>query len=69
VLLLWIAWNQTLGIAGHLGKQFDKLVSTANEAIHRIGDQAVDDAVSALDARARDGIGGDSMGVHCPARF
>ncbi|MDR2452149.1 MAG: hypothetical protein LBE85_10405, partial [Candidatus Accumulibacter sp.] len=56
VLLVWIAWHQTLELAGYLGEQFNKLVSTANKAIHRVGDQAVDDAVNALDARAREEI-------------
>ena len=56
VLLVWIAWNQTLEIANYLGEQFGKLVSTANQAIHRVGDQAIDDAVSALDTRSRDDI-------------
>ncbi|MDR0380168.1 MAG: HAMP domain-containing histidine kinase [Candidatus Accumulibacter sp.] len=56
VLLVWIAWNQTLEIAGYLGRKFDELVLTANQAIRRVGDQAVDDSVKALDARARDEI-------------
>ena len=56
MLLVWIAWNQTLEIAGYLGEQFAKLVSTANQAIHEVGDQAVDDSVNALDVRARDEI-------------
>ncbi|MDR1661523.1 MAG: two-component sensor histidine kinase, partial [Azoarcus sp.] len=53
VLLVWIAWNQTLETAGYLGEQFDELVATANEAIRKVGDQAVDDSVNALDTRAR----------------
>ncbi|MDR0440297.1 MAG: hypothetical protein LBI59_04850, partial [Candidatus Accumulibacter sp.] len=56
VALVWVAWHQTLDLAGYLGEEFQKLVSTANQAIHRIGDQAVDDAVEALDTRARDDI-------------
>jgi signal transduction histidine kinase len=56
VLLVWIAWNQTLETAGHLDTEVDELVDTANQAIHKVGDQAIDDAVAALDTRARDEI-------------
>ncbi|MDR1424814.1 MAG: EAL domain-containing protein [Azoarcus sp.] len=56
ILLVWIAWNQTRETAGHIGGQFDELVDTANESIHEVGDMAVNDAVNALDTRARDEI-------------
>jgi diguanylate cyclase (GGDEF)-like protein len=56
VLLVWVAWSQTEVTANHLGQQFEKLVDTADRAIGKVGDMAVDDAVNALDARARDEI-------------
>jgi len=54
ILLVWIAWSQTRETAIHLGEQFGELVATANESIHKVGDMAVNDAVNALDTRARD---------------
>ncbi len=56
VVLVWIAWHQTQETATSLGEQFDNLVATANRAIHAVGDKAIDDAVDALDNRARDEI-------------
>ena len=56
VVLMWVAWHQTNVTGVDLAKQFDNLVSTANRAIHEIGDKAVNDAVNALDTRARDEI-------------
>ncbi|MDR2032077.1 MAG: EAL domain-containing protein [Azoarcus sp.] len=56
VLLLWIAWNQTRATAAHLEEQIGGLVDTANQAILKVGDMAIDDAVNALDERARDEI-------------
>ena len=56
ILLVWVAWNQTQETAGHLGDQTVKLVGMANESIREVGDMAIDDAVKALDARARDDI-------------
>jgi diguanylate cyclase (GGDEF)-like protein len=56
VALVWIAWNQTQETAIHLGERTGELVDTANRAIHTVGDKAVDDAVNALDNRARDEI-------------
>jgi len=56
ILLVWVAWNQTRETANHIGVQFDELVDIANESIHKVGDMAVNDAVNALDARARDEI-------------
>jgi PAS domain S-box-containing protein len=55
-LLLWIAWSQTQKTADNLKQHIENLVSTADKAIHLVGDQAVDDAVNALDARATEGI-------------
>jgi diguanylate cyclase (GGDEF)-like protein len=56
ILLVWLAWDQTQETAAHLGEQTVKLVGIANESIHKVGDMAIDDAVKALDARARDEI-------------
>ncbi|MDR2259769.1 MAG: EAL domain-containing protein [Azoarcus sp.] len=56
VLLLWIAWSQTRATANHLGEQIGGLVETADRAILKVGDMAIDDAVNALDAHARDEI-------------
>ena len=56
VMLVLIAWNQTRETAGHLGDQINDLVGVANRAIHTVGDKAIDDAVNALDTRARDEI-------------
>ncbi|MDR2451330.1 MAG: hypothetical protein LBE85_06060, partial [Candidatus Accumulibacter sp.] len=56
IVLVWIAWGQTQETAARLGEQFDELVETANESIRKVGDMAVDDAVNALDARAREEI-------------
>ncbi|MDR1855454.1 MAG: EAL domain-containing protein [Azoarcus sp.] len=56
ILLVWIAWSQTRETAVHLGEQFGELVETANRSIHKVGDMAVNDAVNALDTRARDEI-------------
>jgi diguanylate cyclase (GGDEF)-like protein len=56
VLLVWIAWSQTQTTAEHLKEQIHGLVDTADLAIHRVGDRAIDDAVNALDNRARDEI-------------
>jgi diguanylate cyclase (GGDEF)-like protein len=56
VLLVWIAWSQTQATGDHLKEQIHGLVGTADDAIHQVGDQAVDDAVNALDNRARDEI-------------
>jgi diguanylate cyclase (GGDEF)-like protein len=54
--LVWIAWSQTQETAVHLGERIDELADTANRAIHEVGDKAVQDAVNALDNRARDEI-------------
>jgi diguanylate cyclase (GGDEF)-like protein len=56
VLLVYVAWYQTEETAAALGTQIETLVSTADEAIHRVGNLAIDDAVDALDAHARDEI-------------
>jgi PAS domain S-box-containing protein len=56
ILLVWIAWSQTAKTAHNLEHNIDKLTLTANEAIHQVGDMAVDDAVNALDARATEEI-------------
>jgi diguanylate cyclase (GGDEF)-like protein len=56
ILLVWLVWNQAQETTWHLGEQIVELVSTANESIHKVGDMAIDDAVNALDARARDEI-------------
>jgi len=56
VLLVWIAWHRTQDTADYLGEQFNELVSTANQAIHDVGDNAIEDAINALDARARSEI-------------
>ncbi|MDR3299344.1 MAG: EAL domain-containing protein [Candidatus Accumulibacter sp.] len=56
VLLVWVAWNQTRETASYLGEHINGLVSTANRAIYQVGSKAVDDAVAALDDRARSDI-------------
>ncbi|GHU11924.1 hypothetical protein AGMMS50225_18570 [Betaproteobacteria bacterium] len=56
VLLLGVAWYQTEKTARNLETQIDTLVGTADTSIHRVGDLAIDDAVDALDTRARDDI-------------
>jgi diguanylate cyclase (GGDEF)-like protein len=56
ILLVCVAWNQTRETANHLGEQVDSLVETANHAIRKVGDKAIEDAVNALDTRARDEI-------------
>jgi diguanylate cyclase (GGDEF)-like protein len=56
IALVWIAWSQTRETANHLGEQIDELVGVANQSIHMVGDKAIDDAVNALDTRARDEI-------------
>ncbi|MCL2346086.1 MAG: response regulator [Desulfobulbus sp.] len=54
--LVGIAWYQTQETTSRLGQELNLLVSTANQAIHDVGDKTIDDAVRALDARARDEI-------------
>ncbi|MDR2637668.1 MAG: EAL domain-containing protein, partial [Zoogloeaceae bacterium] len=56
VLLVGIAWQQTQKTADNLGRQLDHLVDTADQSIHKVGDEAVEDAVNALDTRAREDI-------------
>jgi diguanylate cyclase (GGDEF)-like protein len=56
VLLVWIAWSQTQKTAGNLQQHIGTLVTTANDAIHQVGETAIDDAVNALDARATEEI-------------
>jgi hypothetical protein len=56
VVLVWIAWHQTQETSTYLGEQFNELVAITNQAIHKVGDNAVDDAVNALDTHARDEI-------------
>jgi PAS domain S-box-containing protein len=56
VLLVWIAWSQTQKTADNLKQHIENLVSTADKAIHQVGDLAIDDAVDALDARATEEI-------------
>jgi diguanylate cyclase (GGDEF)-like protein len=56
MLLMWIAWSQTQTTGDHLKEQIHGLVGTADKAIHSVGDQGIDDAVNALDIRARDEI-------------
>ncbi|MDR2187070.1 MAG: PAS domain S-box protein [Azonexus sp.] len=56
VALVWIALHQTRETGVVLSEQLAGLVATANQAVGEVGDRAVDDAVSALDERARDQI-------------
>jgi diguanylate cyclase (GGDEF)-like protein len=56
VLLVWITWSQTEKTTDHLRQQIKDLVTTANSSIHMVGDMAIEDAVDALDANARDEI-------------
>ncbi|MDR3323833.1 MAG: EAL domain-containing protein [Zoogloeaceae bacterium] len=56
VLLLWVAWSQTQETAKTLDRRIEELVNTANQEIHSVGDMTIDDAVNALDARAREEI-------------
>ncbi|MDR1662724.1 MAG: EAL domain-containing protein [Azoarcus sp.] len=56
IALVWIAWGQTQETAIHLGERIDMLIETANRAVDEVGDKAIDDAVNALDTRARDEI-------------
>ncbi|MDR0576138.1 MAG: EAL domain-containing protein [Candidatus Accumulibacter sp.] len=56
LLLLWVAWSQMQVTAGHVGRQIDELATTASNAVHQVGSVAIDDAVKALDTRARDEI-------------
>ncbi|GHU04638.1 hypothetical protein FACS1894158_05350 [Betaproteobacteria bacterium] len=56
VLLVWIAWNLTQKTADHLREHIGNLVVMAGKAIHQVGDQAIDDSVNALDARATEEI-------------
>jgi diguanylate cyclase (GGDEF)-like protein len=56
MLLVWIAWSQTQKTADDLKQHIENLVSTADKAIHQVGDLAIDDAVDALDARATEEI-------------
>ncbi|MCL2829934.1 MAG: diguanylate cyclase [Betaproteobacteria bacterium] len=56
VLLVGIAWNRTQEAAEHLGDNLDRLVGTEDAAINSVGSTAIQDAVEALDARAREEI-------------
>ncbi|MDR1889804.1 MAG: EAL domain-containing protein [Zoogloeaceae bacterium] len=56
MLLLWIAWNQTQKTADDLKAHIHTLTETSNNAIHQVGDMAIDDAIKALDERATDAI-------------
>ncbi|MDR2839297.1 MAG: PAS domain S-box protein [Azonexus sp.] len=54
VVLVWIALYQTRETGVVLSQQLDDLVATASQAVREVGDSAVNDAVNALDMRARD---------------
>ena len=56
LLLLWVAWNQMQKTSDHIAEQIGELTAIANQAVHQVGDMAIDDAVKALDTRARDDI-------------
>ncbi|MDR1708547.1 MAG: diguanylate cyclase, partial [Candidatus Accumulibacter sp.] len=56
LLLLWVAWSQMQETSVHLVKSIDGLVDAADESIRKVGWRVIDDAVNALDTRARDEI-------------
>ncbi len=56
ILIAWVAWNQSSKLAEVLGLQYESLAELSRESLSETGTLAINDAVNALDERARNEI-------------
>ncbi len=56
ILIAWVAWNQSSKLAEMLGFRYESLAELSRESLSETGELAVNDAVKALDERARNEI-------------
>lgn len=56
ILIAWVAWNQSSKLAEVLGLRYESLAELSRESLSQTGELAINDAVEALDERARNEI-------------
>ncbi|EAR60913.1 putative bifunctional diguanylate cyclase/phosphodiesterase [Neptuniibacter caesariensis] len=56
ILIAWLAWSQSSKLADILGIRYEHLSSISQKSVTDVGDLAVNDAVAALDEKARNEI-------------
>ena len=56
VIIVWVAWSQSSKLAEVLGIRYESLAELSRDSLSETGELAVNDAVAALDERARNEI-------------